>query len=159
MIAAVLVLAALAGLVLIAFGLPGSWLLLLVGAVLGLTGATGAPGGTAILIALGLALLGEVIEWVAAVRGAGRHGGSRRSGWGALAGGLIGAIIGIPIPVVGSIIGSFLGSFAGALVAEYSATRDHGLAGRVAWGALVGRIVGTAAKMGLTVVMGVVLLW
>ncbi len=158
MITAVLVLTALLGLILIAFGLPGSWLLLLVGAVLGLTEAPGAPGGAAILIAFGLAITGEVIEWMAAVRWTGRRGGSRRAGWGALAGGIIGAIIGLPLPLVGSVVGSFLGSFVGALIAEYSATRESGLAGRVAWGALIGRVVGTAVKMALTIAMAVVLI-
>ena len=93
------------------------------------------------------------------MRWTGRRGGSRRAGWGALAGGLIGAVIGLPIPIIGSVVGSFLGSFAGALVAEYSVTRNSGLAGRVAWGALVGRVVGTAVKMSLTVVMAGVLIY
>jgi hypothetical protein len=158
MITAALVIAALLGLVLIAFGLPGSWLLLLAGALLGALGGPGAPGGIAILVALGLALVGELVEWIAAVRWTGRRGGSRRAGWGALAGGLIGALIGLPIPLIGSVVGSFLGSFAGALFAEYSVTRNSGLAGRVAWGALVGRVVGTAVKMSLTVVMAGVLI-
>lgn len=158
MITAALVLAALLGLILIAFGLPGSWLVLLVGALLGLAEAPGAPGGTAILIAFGLAITGEVIEWIAAVRWTGRRGGSRRAGWGALAGGIIGAVIGLPLPLIGSVVGSFLGSFLGALIAEYSATRESSRAGRVAWGALIGRVVGTAVKMTLTIIMAVVLI-
>jgi uncharacterized protein len=143
----------LVGLALTAIGLPGLWIFLLVALGLALGGLDGAPGPTALGIGLGLAFLAEIIEWVASVRWTRRSGGSRRAGWGALIGGLVGAVVGIPVPILGSVLGSFAGSFLGALAAEYSATGRGGLAGRVAWGALIGRIVATAFKMALGVII------
>lgn len=153
-----LLLVALAGLFLTALGFPGTWLFLFAAVMAKVLAWTPELTWLMIGIGIGLAVAGEVIEWVASVRWTERYGGSRRAGWGALAGGIIGAVVGIPIPVVGSIVGSFLGSFAGALLAEYSATRSRGLAGRVAWGALIGRVVATGAKVGIGVVVTVVVL-
>jgi len=158
MILLLLIATALLGLVLTAIGLPGLWLFLLLAAVLPLLGSATAPSGLALGIGFGLALVAEVIEWVAQVRWTGRSGGSRRAGWAALAGGILGAFAGVPIPVLGPIIGSFAGSFLGALIAEYSRTRDRGLAGKVAWGALIGRVVATTFKIALGVVVAVVII-
>lgn len=136
-----------------ALGLPGLWFFLIAAALVQLFVANAAIGWTAIGIAAVLAVAAEAIELWASVRYTRRYGGSGRAGWGALAGGILGAIVGVPLPVVGSIVGSFLGSFIGALVVEYSARREELHAGRVAWGALVGRVVSTAAKMGLGAVL------
>lgn len=157
MILLLLILTAVVGLALTAIGLPGIWGFLLVATVLPLAGAATAPSGLALGIGFGLAVVAEILEWVAQVRWTGRSGGSRRAGWGALAGGLLGAFAGLPIPVLGPVIGSFAGSFLGALAAEYTLTRDHALAGRVAWGALIGRVVATSLKMALGVVIAVVI--
>ena len=158
MILLLLIATALLGLVLTAIGLPGLWLFLLLAAVLPLLGSATAPSGLALGIGFGLALVAEVIEWVAQVRWTGRSGGSRRAGWGALAGGILGAFAGVPVPVLGPIIGSFAGSFLGALIAEYSRRRDRSLAGKVAWGALIGRVVATTFKIALGVVVAVVII-
>jgi uncharacterized protein YqgC (DUF456 family) len=158
MILLLLIATALLGLVLTAIGLPGVWLFLLLAAVLPLLGSATAPSGLALGIGFGLALVAEVIEWVAQVRWTGRSGGSRRAGWAALAGGILGAFAGVPIPVLGPIIGSFAGSFLGALIAEYSRTRDSSLAGKVAWGALMGRVAATTFKIALGVVVAVVII-
>jgi uncharacterized protein YqgC (DUF456 family) len=149
---------ALIGLALTAIGLPGIWIFLLVALGLTLGGVAGAPGPAALMIGLGLAFLSEIIEWVATVRWTRRTGGSRRAGWGALLGGLVGAAVGIPVPIIGSVLGSFAGSFLGALAAEYSTTRHSGLAGRVAWGALMGRVFATAMKIALGVIVAVVII-
>ena len=158
MVLLLLIATALLGLVLTAIGLPGVWLFLLLAAVLPLLGSATAPSGLALGIGFALALIAELIEWVAQVRWTGRSGGSRRAGWGGLAGGILGAFAGIPIPVLGPIIGSFAGSFVGALIAEYSHSRNHSLAGKVAWGALVGRVVATTFKIALGVVVAVVII-
>jgi len=155
---ALLIVVALLGLVLTAIGLPGVWIFLLLATVLPLLGSAHAPSGLALGIGFGLAAIAEIVEWVAQVRWTGRSGGSRRAGWGALAGGLLGAFAGVPIPVLGPIIGSFAGSFLGALIAEYSLTRDHSLAGKVAWGALIGRVVATTFKIALGVVIAVLII-
>ena len=42
-----------------------------------------------------------VLAWIG-FHFARRYGGSKRAGWGALAGGLIGAVVGVPVPIIGS---------------------------------------------------------
>jgi hypothetical protein len=150
--------ACLVGLALVALGLPGLWLM--VAAVVGFGAITGFKGiGLAtMLIVVALAVVGEVLEAWLGFGLARRYGGSKRAGWGALLGGLVGAIVGVPVPIIGSVIGAFLGAFAGAVIFEY-ARSDAGTAVRAGWGALVGRVAATAAKISVGVVMAVVALF
>jgi uncharacterized protein len=158
-----LICCALAGLVLLALGLPGLWLI--VAAVLGCGALTDfqAIGWGTIAVVFALALLGELLELWLGFGLARRYGGSHRAGWGALIGGLVGAVIGVPIPVVGSVVGSLIGSFVGAVMFEYTRSRPDGNEGeaawRAGWGALLGRVAATAAKMAVGIVMTVVALW
>ncbi len=149
----------LVGLFLTVLGFPGLWLFLAVAVGARLVGGGGAPGWAAVGIAGGIALLGELVELTTSTRYTRRYGGSRRAGWGALIGGLAGAIVGVPVPVLGSVLGSFAGAFLGALLGEFSVARDHRAAGRAAQGAVLGRAVATAAKIGLGCLMLVVILW
>jgi uncharacterized protein len=153
----VLICCALAGLVLLALGLPGLWLI--VAAVLACGAFTGfqAIGWGTIAVVFALALLGELLELWLGFGLAKRYGGSHRAGWGALVGGLVGAVIGVPVPVLGSILGSLIGSFAGAVLLEYTRSREG--AWRAGWGALLGRVAATSAKMAVGVAMTVVALW
>lgn len=133
---------------LIPLGLPGLWLMLAAGFCYDLL----MPGPDPIGIwniagATGLTVLAEVAEFMLAGRYARKYGGSRRAGWGAILGGIVGAFMGVPVPIVGSVIGAFAGAFIGALVLEYTGTRNAGVATRVAWGALVGRVVAAALKV------------
>lgn len=154
-----LTLGALLSLPLTAVGLPGSWMFLL-GVMLwkGFVPAAGV-GWFAIGIAFALAALAEALEWGLASKYTDKYGGSRRAGWGAIVGGLVGAVVGVPIPLVGSVIGSFVGAFLGALVAEWSVHQGSERAGRVAWGALVGRVVAAGLKVALGIVIAVVILF
>lgn len=153
-----LLLAAIAGLFLTALGLPGLWLFLAaalaVKVLVAGTGLSWAALGAAAL----LAAIAEAIEFWAGLRYTRRAGGTARAGWAALLGGIVGGIVGVPIFLVGSVAGSFLGSFLGALLVEYAAVRDEVRAHRVAWGALMGRVVATAAKMMLGSVLAVIVL-
>ena len=69
-----------------------------------------------------LALLGELIEFLASVLGTKKLGGSTRGATlsviGSMAGGLLGAVFGIPfpIPLVGMLIGSILFASVGAWI-------------------------------------------
>jgi len=148
-----------AGLALIALGLPGLWVM--VAAVLGFGALTGFKGigVVTIVVVLLLAVIGEVIEAWLGFGLARRYGGSKRAGWGALIGGLVGAIVGVPVPVIGSVIGAFVGSFLGAVVFEYSKTAAAGVAVRAGWGALLGRAAATAAKIAVGLVIAVVSLF
>src|SRR5437867_9251798 len=93
-----LALACLAGLALIALGLPGLWVM--VAALVGYGALTHfrTIGTGTIALVLGLAALGEVVEAWLGFGLARRYGGSKRAGWGALLGGLVGAAVGVPVP-------------------------------------------------------------
>lgn len=149
----------LVGLVLIPFGLPGLWVILL--GMLGYGWLTGFATLSAwtLSLAIGLALVGELVEAWAGFRFARRYGGSRRAGWGALIGGLVGAVIGVPVPVVGSVVGGFVGAFAGAAIFEYTQARKSEGAVRAGWGAMLGRAVAVGVKMGIGVVLVALSLW
>jgi uncharacterized protein len=142
-----------AGLLLIPFGLPGLWVIVLGIVSYGwLTDFRTLSAGLVALV-IGLALVGEVIEAWIGFRFAQRYGGSRRAGWGALIGGLVGALIGVPVPVVGSVVGGFVGAFAGAALFEYTRARRSGGAVRAGWGAVLGRAAAVGTKMALGVGM------
>jgi len=150
-----LVAGSLVGLALIPFGLPGLWVMVL--SVLGYGWLTDFRSVTAglILLAIALALLGEVVEAWLGFRFARRYGGSSRAGWGALVGGLVGAVVGVPVPLIGSVIGGFVGAFAGAALFEYTRARHAGAAAGAGWGAVLGRAVAAATKMALGIVIAV----
>ena len=141
------------GLIMIPFGLPGTWVMV--------AGAFGyqllvPESGIGLFTVVGtiiLALVAEVFEWVLGASYVKKYGGSRRSAWGAIIGGLIGVMVGLPVPIVGSVVAGFIGSFVGALVAELSRGTERQDATKVAWGALVGRAVATAMKVAVGVVI------
>lgn len=153
-----LALAQVAGLLLIPFGLPGLWLqigaLALFGWWTGWTTVGLFPVGAAILLGLGA----EWLEFALGGRYARRFGGGRRAAWGAILGGVAGAVIGVPLPIIGSIIGAFVGSFVGAVLGELSTGRGAHPALRAGWGALLGRLVATAVKVGIGVAVAAVAL-
>ncbi len=151
-------LGALLSLPLTALGLPGTWAFLAgVGVWKSFDPAAGVSW-TAVLVGVALATVAELLEWGLASRYTAKYGGSRRAGWGALVGGLVGAVVGVPVPVIGSIIGSFAGAFLGALALEWTKHGEHDRAGRVAWGAFVGRVLASAIKVGIGVVIAVLVL-
>ena len=144
---------------LVPLGLPGTWLMLAVAFGYDLLADGADPIGIwHIAGAALLALVAEIVEFTLAGRYTRKYGGSRRAGWGAILGGIGGAMIGFPIPVVGPMVGAFAGAFAGALALEYLGARDAKAATRVAWGALIGRVVAAAMKVGVGVMMAVWLL-
>ena len=149
-------LCSIAGLALVALGLPGLWLICAVVLGFGLLTGFHSIGFVTIGIMVALALLGEVLELWLGFGLARRYGGSPRAGWGALLGGVVGAAVGVPVPVVGSVIGAILGCFAGAMLFEYATTRTAGTAVRAGWGALLGRVAASAVKVALGIVMAIV---
>jgi uncharacterized protein YqgC (DUF456 family) len=141
--ATILVVAGLAGLVLPA--LPGPLLVFA-----GLWVAAWAEGfahvGAKTLLGLAaMAALASLADFVAGAFGARRYGASPRSIAGATVGAVVGIFFGLP--------GLLLGPFVGALLGELSARRDLVAAGRAGWGATVGLVLGTAARLALGVAM------
>ena len=136
----------------IPLGLPGTWLIL--GVAVGYAALTHEGIGWINIVIIGVfAIIGEIFEFMLAGRYARKYGGSKRAGWGAILGGIVGAVVGIPVPLIGSMIGAFIGAFVGALLFELAGGTRAGPATRVATGALLGRVVAAAMKVGIGFVM------
>ena len=92
-----------------------------------------------------LMILSFVIEIMATSMGAKRVGASWKAMLGAGIGTIVGLFFGIP--------GLLLGPFIGAVLGEYIALRDWKQAGKIGFGAWLGLLVGTAAKIALSFAM------
>ena len=136
-------------LMLIALGLPGLWVMIASAVVYNLVTATDAIGWFTLVSVAVLGLIAEYIEFTMSGKYARKYGGSKRAGWGAMIGGIVGAFRGFPVPIVGPIIGGFIGSFVGALIGEKTAGSTNAASARAATGALVGRALAIAMKMGV----------
>ncbi len=151
--------------VLVVVQLPGTWLLLGVAAVIeyidrlylpqddGQTFGWWVLGGC-----LGLAVIGEIIEFVAGAAGAKKGGSSTRGMVGALIGGIVGIFLFTPlfffIPIFGAFFGAILGTFVGAIIGELTAEQAT-IKGSMkpAIGATIGRVLGTMSKIGIAMAM------
>lgn len=141
------------GVALVLVGLAGLFFPAIPGAVLVFAGLVVAAwaddfayAGWGTLTVLGvLALLTYPADFLASAFGARRYGASPR----AVTGAVIGAVVGIFFGLVGVLLGPFLG----AVIGEFSAQRHLGQAGRAGFGATVGIVLGTAAKLALAFTM------
>lgn len=148
------------GLALTIMTFPGLWLIVGAAAVYALVTQFAFISGWTLLVLLGIAALGEVMETTSAGAAAKRAGGTRRGAWGALIGGLLGAILlTIPLWIIGTLIGACIGTFVGAMIGELSGGREVGSAAWVGVSAARGRFVGTLLKLGFGCVMSVVIVW
>ena len=158
----VLLLVNAAGVVLTALQLPGTWLMLI---------ATGAfawwrwgeerfsYGWWPLAIMVGLALLGELVEFVAGALGSRTAGGSKRGAAISVVTAILGAIAGsvfIPIPIVGTLLGAGLGAGVGALLGDRWAGHEWGAAWKGAGGAAVGKLSGAVGKLAIAAAMWLV---
>jgi uncharacterized protein len=149
--------------------LPGNWVAV---AALALYVWLGPQTGRAEIgipvlgIVFAVAMVGEVIEFMAAALGAKRAGASRRSTLFALMGSMIGAIVGafvgIPIPAFGSILAAILfggaGATIGAVYGEWSDGRPWRESWAVGHAAFWGRTFGMLGKLAAGIVIVVVVL-
>jgi uncharacterized protein len=94
----------------------------------------------AILTALSMAL-----DYMIPLLGAKRYGTSKWGIWGSV----VGMIIGMFWPPVGMLLGAFVG----AVAAEWFVHRAAGRALKAGWGVIVGTLLGTVLKFGVSGVM------
>jgi uncharacterized protein YqgC (DUF456 family) len=139
-------------------GLAGNWVILasmVVHTLFTEAGMRTNIGATALAVLLVLALLGEVLEFLAGMLGAGKAGGSRRGILLSFVGSLIGAGFGFGlgnavVPVAGGVVGVLLlgaaGALAGAVLGETWKGRSLEESMEVGRGAFVGRLIGTLSK-------------
>ena len=148
------------GLVLI--GLPGAWILWAIGVGIELLDYLWAGEGVTTFgwLPLGLCVivlgLGEVMELATGAVGTKLGGGTKRGMIGAFVGGMLGGLIGTGLlPIIGTLIGALLGTFSGALVGEI--TGPEARAAKEALGpaiaATIGRVIGTAAKLSVAMLV------
>lgn len=138
-VAGVLVITGIAGLVLPI--LPGP--LLLFGGLVAAAWAEGfvEVGIFPIVILAIMMCTALILDFVASGLGVKYFGASKRAAWGAIAGGLLGLFWGLP--------GILLGPFIGAFILELSVRDQLQPAGRAGFGAWIGFLVGTAAKVAI----------
>jgi len=144
----------LAGIIIIPFGVPGTFLIaanaLVYGWLNDFTGVTWKLVGILFLIAILL----EVFEFVIGAAAAGKYGASKLGMVGAILGGFVGAIWGTGImPLIGTLLGAFLGAFLGAALFEYISSKDPDKAIRVGFGAFLGTVGGKLAKIAAAIAM------
>jgi uncharacterized protein len=150
---ALLILAQVVGLFLTAVGLPGLWLQVASLGIFAWMGGFVAVSQISVGVVVFLALLAEIAEFLLGGRYARKYGGGSRAALGAIIGGAVGALIGFPLPLLGSVFGAMLGAFVGAFLLELTTGRGAGPAVRAGWGAFLGRVVATAMKAGVGVVI------
>jgi uncharacterized protein YqgC (DUF456 family) len=141
-------------------GLPGLWLMVAGYGLYGwITGWDVHVGWPSLITIVVLAVLAEVVEFLAGAAGSASAGGRKRGMIGAIVGGFLGAIFlsVIPIPVVAQVIGACLGAFIGAAVMEFT-DKDAMHALRVGVGAAKGRFYGIVSKLAFGGLMFVVAL-
>ena len=110
-----------------------------------------------IAILIGLAALGEAIEFGTSVVGTKKMGGSGRGATlsvvGSVIGGIAGAILGLPIPIplVGSLVGSLLfaslGAFIGAFIGEKWIGKSNPDSVKISTAAFLGRLFWHSGKV------------
>lgn len=142
--------AILVGLGLDLLGLFGNWIILAAMVIAWIAMGFAHFGWIGIGTMFALAVLGEVLETVAAGFGAKKFGGSKGSMLAALTGCLGGAVLFtplIPVPLIGTLIGACLGAFIGAALWEY--LRHEKQPGEALWtglGAALGKVAGLFIK-------------
>ncbi len=141
------------GLFLVALGFPGLWLQVVALGVYAWAGGFVAVSPISVGVVVFLALLAELAEFLLGGRYARKYGGGSRAALGAIIGGVVGALLGLPIPLLGSVFGAMLGAFVGAFLLELTTGRGATPALRAGWGAFLGRVVATAMKAGVGVVI------
>ena len=162
LLAAILLVLNTGWLLLVVFGLPGNWLMVLSSAgVVWWQWGNAAEGGVEMFdvwtlgVIVALALVAELAEFLTGVFGSKKAGGTRWGSLGAMFGGIAGAVAGTPfIPIVGTLIGACIGAALGAWGLELASGRKWGESAKSGVGAGVGTLVGRVIK-----VAGGVLIW
>jgi len=148
-----------AGLLLVAslfvyLGLGGNFIVLGLALVHALITGFDPIGWPLLAVLLGLALLGELIEFVLGNFYVLKKGASGLGTFGGFAGGLSGAVAGNSLlPVAGAVVGSFVGAFLGCVVGEFWQRQRLEPSLRIGTHAFVGRMLAILVKHGLGLVM------
>jgi uncharacterized protein YqgC (DUF456 family) len=107
------------------------------------------------LIIMGiLALITQILDWVASVYGVKRMGGTKAG----MIGAFVGMIAGLLIPGIG-IFGFVIGSFVGAFLFEFAANREARAAWRAGLGSFLGFLAGGVVKFVIGAIIIGMFIW
>ena len=143
---------------LVVAGIPGTWILIAAAVLIDGFDWLWLPEGSpftfhpiTILVAVALGAVGEALEFGLAALGAKRFGASKRGMISAIVGGMVGGLVAtfaIPIPIVGTLLGAAIGTALGAIIGEtWNGERTLAQSAKPALGAVIGRVLGTLAKL------------
>ena len=132
-------------------GLPANWLVLVLVGIWQFVHPQ--PGNLDVwfwVMAVGLAILGEVLETGVQLIKARRHGSSKLGTFAGMVGAFVGAIIFAPFLLgIGALLGALFGAWLGCLLAELVRGRPMQQSLDAAFGTMVGRFLGTVCKCGV----------
>lgn len=152
-------LASLAGVVLVLLTLPGAWLIIIVALLCQWWRNGEMFSWWTIGIAVALAIIAEVVEFLASGAVAMKAGSSKRGALWAIIGSLVGAIAGSPFFFpIGTIAGGMAGAGLATFFIERGVTRrTWGESAKAGSGAAAGRLAATAAKAAFAAAIGLLL--
>ncbi len=110
-----------------------------------------------ILITIGLAAVGEVVEFLTGTLGPKKANVSTGAIIASVIGGIMGALVGVPVFLIGALLGLFLGTFLGALTYALFKEGNVGTALHQAFAVLTSRVISVFAKTAIAAGMAVYL--
>ena len=132
------------------FSFPANWFIILILGVWSWFTPQSSFTPNTLFVFVGVALAGEVVEFVLQIVGARKYGASSSGNWGAFAGAISGAILGAPFLLgLGALLGAVAGAYVGCLGVELLNERSYAEAKRAAVGAMIGKVLGMAVKIGI----------
>jgi len=145
---------------LIIFSLPGTWIILLLAVAAGAIEGFQKINLAIILVLLGLAIAGEILEFLIGYLGARVKGASRLASLAAIVFGIVGAVLlsGV-IPIIGALVGAFAGAFFGAFLVEYIRNKKLQDAYKSGIAAMFGRMGSILSKIAVGVAMIVIVIY
>lgn len=135
--------------------LPGNWAMVALVIVWELFYPGPSLGVMFFVLFIGLALVGELVEFGAQIYGSKKYGSSKTSTAAGVIGAIVGALFGAPFMFgVGAVFGALFGAWGGCYLAERFLRRQPSeVAFRAAQGALVGKFFGMVIKFGIGMAM------
>jgi uncharacterized protein YqgC (DUF456 family) len=132
------------------FSFPANWFIILILGAWSWITPESPLTLTTFLIFVAVAFLGECIEFALQALGASKYGASSSGNWGAFAGAIFGAILGAPFFLgLGALFGAVGGAYLGCLGVEVMNHRPFADAKKAALGAMIGKVLGLAVKIGI----------